>query len=612
MPIPLDLLYQGRGRRFPWEEDLYPSVRTTELEAGPPPAAVRRTQPQRPITPTPLSAYGDRQGTYSAPTLDLTPTPLSPAARDWTRRYNSDLGGRGTLDPDPLRSDPGPRGRVTSPTNGQPPPPAMPPGMPQGYGAQPASAPGPPSGQISPTGQPSKGWIGRAKDYLNEPAFPRDEFGQPKPMSRGNLIGEMLMGAGQAIGTSKAGTGMLMAGLGGATTARNEARAAEEKRVQEASNDWYKRLKGQADLAQAQRGDVKVVGNKLVRVDLAGGVEVLAEGDALATEPSNAFQAAWRALPPEQRTPDKALQLQQQLSERPVTDYQRQQLELERERNALRRQEASRPRGSGSAPAPTQLAKAIEERNALPPGDPRIADYDRLIASIGRASGSTAASGTPLEPGFVPLTTTQLTRAQESIVAADEVLAKVKNIEDFGADLDDLTTTRGQVESAVTSFAERTGLPVTDAAQQFLAKKAQLTSAIEDLSGAIRHERFGAALTSKELAKATQNLPDPGDSITQLRSKLAELKKLARQVANRQAKAIRQGLDVRERPEEPEQPPPPPTGQAAPAGRPAAPGGDVPEPPPGMLMPDYARMLHRNGFSIKEARRLAQEKYEQP
>lgn len=464
---------------------------------------------------------------------------------------------------DPLVPDPGPRQRRTTPTGGDPGNPSVQVQRPAGAAYSVPSAPGPPGSQpqgFSPTGQPAKRSLWqRGVDYLNEPAFPRDEYGREKPMTRMQMLGTMLGSAGRAIGSAPAGSPLLSTGLTGAHQGRQEARAYENQRADAATNDWYKRIKGQADLAQARRGDVKVVGNKLVRVAPDGSTEVLQEADPTEKQPSNAFQAAWQRVPPDERTPEKALQLQERIegARDRITPYQQETL-------ALRRQEVNRPRGTGTAPAGTQLAKALQERNALPPGDPRIADYDRLIASIGRASGSTTGTGTAAAPGYSALTPTQLTRAQDSIVDADEVIAKVSNIEAFGPDLDDLMTTRGSAESNVSAYAERKGLTLQQAAQEFLAKKTALTAATEDLSGAIRNERFGATLTPGEVAAATRNMPDEGDSVTQLRTKLRELKKIATQVANRASRNIEKGVDIRQRPEPADAPPPPP-----PAGQPA-------------------------------------------
>jgi hypothetical protein len=181
------------------------------------------------------------------------------------------------------------------------------------------------------------------------------------------------------------------------------------------------------------------------------------------------------------------------------------------------------------------------------------------------------------------------------------------------ADLPDLMTTGGAAGATVARWAERLGIPLASAQQQYLEKQRTLRTRMEDLTSTIRLARSGQTLTAAELSSAERYMPAAGDSVTELRVKLKELKKIADKVRRRSVDVVDPKKGIRaERPAREPPPPPPPTGQAAPAGRPAAPGGDVPEPPPGMLMPDYARMLHRNGFSIKEARRLAQEKYEQP
>ncbi len=127
----------------------------------------------------------------------------------------------------------------------------------------------------------------------------------------------------------------------------------------------------------------------------------------------------------------------------------------------------------------------------------------------------------------------------------------------------------GGSQQMLENFASRMGISPGD----FTQRKNDFDSYLQELSGIIRNERFGAALTAPEKASAREFLPESGDSPQEIASKLSKLSELFQGFEERLFNDLNRGYFQREQWETMDfgrsaQPAPAPDIQQAPGGQP--------------------------------------------
>lgn len=471
-----------------------------------------------------------------------------------------------------------------------------PPGGAPGAMQQPTQAPPPQPGMPQLAGvAPKRGGIG---SWLSTPAFGAEDGdllgSEEQPTNRAGLLGDMLLGASAGRGFG----GMVQ----GAAAGLEGAHQNEQARRQQAFENEYRKARLAAESGQS--GGLVKVGAGETLVDPTTGKTVF-QGQGKA-QSYGSLEAAM--LSPDQETRARAEQLwREKESQRgQVNPYQQETLELRKRRDqeelALKRQHldlearrANRSPGQTAAPAPTLLGKAIAERSALPENSPLRADYDQYIAGLRRGSGSQ--SGT----GAAKFSAGEMAGARKDYRA----LQKAKgDIETYGRLFEEHGTElipgeiKGQMEAAyggglsAIAAANNTGviqpgeLPMLE---KQLLRPGNITTGISELAG----------------------VDVKGQVKGQTKAMLDRIERAEKELLDTYGPDQLQGVSAGTA-----APPPAPT-PAAPAPDPAQDQPlirspiqgpavtDTPQPTEGMSMSDYARLLHRNGLSVEQAKEAA-------
>lgn len=202
--------------------------------------------------------------------------------------------------------------------------------------------------------------VGGTKGWLNAPAFDGNA-----PMSRMQVLSQMLMGAGAAAGQAPGGGNWLGAGLQGAGQAMMGARQYESQRQRQAQEDEYRKLTMELQrkkLEQKTAPQTHVVGGALVD-DTGREIYKGERTEKIATTAEAALLA--NAKTPEERA-TIARQLIEQKSAMDPGEAQR--LAVDRERLNLERQrvEISRRQGSRAAAEPLMAVQTPEGPRYVP------------------------------------------------------------------------------------------------------------------------------------------------------------------------------------------------------------------------------------------------------
>jgi hypothetical protein len=363
-------------------------------------------------------------------------------------------------------------------------------------------------------------------------------------LTRGDLVFDALGNIGRGLST----TGSLSTGIALASEGQKELFKDDRRRQGDEEERQYRRL----EMAYKQK-KLEQEAAPQTHVIPAGGILAGPTGEVLAQAPRaekvpTSIEAALFSDNPEIRARAEELRDRAAEIKGTPTPLQRQQLELSRKRLEVEIAKANRPPGQGAAPAPSTLGKLFQERAALPPGDPRIAQYDRMIETE-TLRGRTGVDATTREPGYLAPPQTAQNKAAEAVSTVDELNERIAGIEAMDADLPDLMTSPAQGMASLTAAAERWGVPVSTAQTQYLEKQRTLATQLEDLTSTIRLARAGQTLTGPELASAEKYLPTGGDSVTTLRTKLKKLKEIAATARRRNVDVLDPKKGIRREPE---------------------------------------------------------------
>jgi len=438
-------------------------------------------------------------------------------------------------------------------------PPGAGPPMPQaGGGGQPQ--PLMPSGAapnfLGRAGAAVGDFLGGVKDWANAPMYDPS-----KPTSRWDAIAMTLGNVGAGLSQ----TGRIGAGLRMGNQGLMQLRQGEQQRAGDEEEREYRRLTAEAQLARALKPAAGASSEteryiaslppeqqeayrrrRLETLVTEGKAPTTIEGALVDPNASPEIRAQAERLWAEKNAPSA--------KDKAYIDHLNATGQHQKAMEEIARINAKRPTGSGTPPAPTTLGKLFQERAALPPGDPRIAMYDKMIETE-TVRGRAGVDATTRETGYLPPPPAAQSKAAEAVSTIDDLNARIAGIEAMDADLPDLMTSPAQGMASLTAAAERWGVPVSTAQTQYLEKQRTLATQLEDLTSTIRLARAGQTLTGPELASAEKYLPTAGDSVTTLRTKLKELKKIAATARRRNVDILDPKKGIRREPEATAQPP---------------------------------------------------------
>jgi hypothetical protein len=446
--------------------------------------------------------------------------------------------------------------------------------------------------------------LGRVKGWLNAEAFPAGQG-----MSRGMVLAQALANFGAGLSqTGRVGTGLEMANKG-----MWAAREGEQQRVGTDYDREMKRLGLELKRRELEQGTTpRVFGDKASGYYTMGPDgqprQVVQPGEAAVKSPTS-IEAALLHPDPEIRARAEELRDRAAAIKGTPTPFQQEEHALKLAKLKADIAKANRPGGTGTPPAPPDIQKLIEYRNSLTPGSEewKLADqYLRRKAASGGSGGSVEA---PAPEGYLPLSTTARTAAEKELMTLENSIGKFESFEQTFDPA--LQTARSSAGGAVAGLLEWAGVPLDEARQQQLESVTGQRAALGEIAGIIRNDLFGAGLTGPEMKSAETFIPKPGDSATQIKTKMTNLKRIAEDARFRKQELLDKGIKKRDR-AAPTATPAPVTTPVAPAAQAAAPAPAAPDLPP--LAPnqsprEYARSLIRD-FSLSEEEAAAKAREE--
>lgn len=194
---------------------------------------------------------------------------------------------------------------------------------------------------------------------------------------------------------------------------------------------------------------------------------------------------------------------------------------------------------------PTELARLIAERDALPEGDPRRAQYDRTIAGYkaGRGTDITIQQPGPMVPGK-----TAAGKVDEDLLDTTKGLMRLDTIAGQFKPEYQTILTRG--EQWWNSVKEKAGVNLKAKEKQDLEEfSAYKRSAINSLNEYIKMIT-GAAMSEPEAQRILRGMPNPGqgvfdgDSPSEFKAKLEDSIKQTKMAVARLAYIKRKGMSL--------------------------------------------------------------------
>jgi NACalpha-BTF3-like transcription factor len=155
----------------------------------------------------------------------------------------------------------------------------------------------------------------------------------------------------------------------------------------------------------------------------------------------------------------------------------------------------------------TELGRLMRERDALPQGDPRRAQYDKTIATYkaGRGTDVTVNTG-PMAPGKAGET-----KVDEGLLDTSNRLMRLNQIESlYKPQFQEIGT---KIMSKYTSLKAMAGIPITNKDRKDLTEISKYRrNALENLNEYIRSVT-GAVVNANEVPRLMGAMPNPGQGL---------------------------------------------------------------------------------------------------
>lgn len=168
---------------------------------------------------------------------------------------------------------------------------------------------------------------------------------------------------------------------------------------------------------------------------------------------------------------------------------------------------------------PSQLAKLIEERNALPANSQDRAIYDQAIIKESTRSGESIEVGpdgtvriSRGETGGSGLGRQAENQVQKGMIDASNALVRLSDIsKKFNEGARDYLTAQGKAKLAAIDIKLKTNVSTTEEEKKYVEDATSfITASFNNLNRTL-NELSGAAITAQEAVRLKQNLPDPGE-----------------------------------------------------------------------------------------------------